>query len=1081
MEEPSLQPDSQDEQQAGPSAKIAPLRISDDFDEDDPDHHMCRVCRSDEGNLYYPCLCTGSIKYVHQECLVEWLKYSKKEVCELCNHKYSFEPIYRADMPKALPVLDIFKGIAISVGRILRTWLLYTVVLIAWVGIVPLTAARIYGAVFSANLLNIVSLPLHIFSTENLIPDCIKGIFLLAVFVITFISLVWLREQIIHGGPQEWIQLEPNEPVDPERRARRERRQRRRQRLEAQADDGNFVVDGPAWNEQDEEHEENAPDHSSDAAHRRDSDPQAGPSNEDDSEEDDDEDTGYNPPDVTRPEFWLPANAEEAQLEYGDDWPEGLQFRNPAEFGPIDPEPMIVGEPELMDPNANEMDDADHLENVGDADDEPAGQENDVWRDWDRFGDELTWQRLIGLDGSFVFIEHVFWVIALNTLFTVLFAFSPYKLGTLILSVTGLRAQISLFPSLTAILTGYVAISLMVYLIHRVCKLLGIKGMYRLLGIVYLVLKVFLLVLVEIVFFPILCGWWMDICSLSLFQATLSSRLTSFTNSPASSLFIHWMIGMVYVFYSASFVLLLREVLRPGVLWFMRNLNDPEFNPIMEMIELPITRHFRRLIASTSLFFMAILLIVFLPMRLIQIVLPSVLPYNLSLTAETPLSELSLELLILQIVLPALLEQTSARQVLKRFVRTWCVVVGRALKLDRYLLSEHQDNNHPEERPNQPGNDDLAMLDRLIDHMGDGPEEEDDAADDGNLDLVNGGGLAAEHQALLLVREPTNFEPYQRPNYFALRIVALLVALGASSTLASTLAFIFPVTVGRLFIYLLAGTRNVHELYTISSGLYICWVTGKGVFVVYEWASRGGAHLAARVRSSLVLLGYLVLVLVPALLIIPYLIGLSFQLIVVAPLRVALSQTPIYFPWQEWAMGVLHMKIFIASVMMGPEWWMRAAFEQIYQQGLYHIDVGYIYKQVLCPVLTALSMQIAVPYALAHLAIKIIDIEHYEDEILFIRFCYPFCLSVVGTVAFFVWQFHKLRAFAQQIRNEKYLVGTQLVNYERPEDARKAEPLLRQSSQQVSPSTSEVAMAADSAETATSPIRVENNDIVGKE
>ena len=39
--------------------------------------------------------------------------------------------------------------------------------------------------------------------------------------------------------------------------------------------------------------------------------------------------------------------------------------------------------------------------------------------------------------------------------------------------------------------------------------------------------------------------------------------------------FQHWLVGMVYVFYFASFVILLREVLRPGVLWFLRNLNDP--------------------------------------------------------------------------------------------------------------------------------------------------------------------------------------------------------------------------------------------------------------------------------------------------------------------------------------------------------------------------------------------------------------------------------------------------------------------------------------------------------------------------
>lgn len=40
------------------------------------------------------------------------------------------------------------------------------------------------------------------------------------------------------------------------------------------------------------------------------------------------------------------------------------------------------------------------------------------------------------------------------------------------------------------------------------------------------------------------------------------------------------MFGMVYVYYFASFIVLLREVLRPGVLWFLRNLNDPDFSPI---------------------------------------------------------------------------------------------------------------------------------------------------------------------------------------------------------------------------------------------------------------------------------------------------------------------------------------------------------------------------------------------------------------------------------------------------------------------------------------------------------------------
>jgi hypothetical protein len=38
-----------------------------------------------------------------------------------------------------------------------------------------------------------------------------------------------------------------------------------------------------------------------------------------------------------------------------------------------------------------------------------------------RFVDELTWQRLLGLDGSFAFIEHVFWTISLNFVFNFMF------------------------------------------------------------------------------------------------------------------------------------------------------------------------------------------------------------------------------------------------------------------------------------------------------------------------------------------------------------------------------------------------------------------------------------------------------------------------------------------------------------------------------------------------------------------------------------------------------------------------------------------------------------------------------------
>jgi hypothetical protein len=55
-------------------------------DADDEEEDVCRICRmtgEDDSPLYYPCACSGSIKYVHQECLVQWLNHSKARQCEV--------------------------------------------------------------------------------------------------------------------------------------------------------------------------------------------------------------------------------------------------------------------------------------------------------------------------------------------------------------------------------------------------------------------------------------------------------------------------------------------------------------------------------------------------------------------------------------------------------------------------------------------------------------------------------------------------------------------------------------------------------------------------------------------------------------------------------------------------------------------------------------------------------------------------------------------------------------------------------------------------------------------------------------
>ncbi|KAK3761800.1 hypothetical protein RRG08_010123 [Elysia crispata] len=53
---------------------------------------ICRICHceGEENNrLISPCLCSGSLKYIHLACLQKWIKSSEKKSCELCNFEYT--------------------------------------------------------------------------------------------------------------------------------------------------------------------------------------------------------------------------------------------------------------------------------------------------------------------------------------------------------------------------------------------------------------------------------------------------------------------------------------------------------------------------------------------------------------------------------------------------------------------------------------------------------------------------------------------------------------------------------------------------------------------------------------------------------------------------------------------------------------------------------------------------------------------------------------------------------------------------------------------------------------------------------
>lgn len=74
-------------------------------------------------------------------------------------------------------------------------------------------------------------------------------------------------------------------------------------------------------------------------------------------------------------------------------------------------------------------------------------------------------------------------------------------------------------------------------------------------------IKVAFLLVIELGVFPLMCGWWLDVCTIRMFGKTMSHRVQFFSASPLASSLVHWVVGIVYMLQISIFVSLLRGVL----------------------------------------------------------------------------------------------------------------------------------------------------------------------------------------------------------------------------------------------------------------------------------------------------------------------------------------------------------------------------------------------------------------------------------------------------------------------------------------------------------------------------------------
>ncbi|KAL0270601.1 UNVERIFIED_CONTAM: hypothetical protein PYX00_007956 [Menopon gallinae] len=825
---------------------------------------------------------------------------------------------------------------------------------------------------------SILALPFDILKT-NILPDVFHGCFVVTCTLFAFLGMVWLREQIVHGGGPDWLEAEQDvqggqhqQQAPPPRQQQQQQQQPQPQQQQEQQADQHPENDNPPMQENESQRpvevnsnnvENNIEAHDSGDANARNI-----KLNNDVAEN-----GGIGFVDTGSSSSNTASGSENLYFE--------RTFSNYNGTGDSDVRKQGshaggFGEssslPEENDFNSDEVDDADfgslseHFgehENLNEIEDEnpeveadneapaeenqmdgveagvevPEGGENAQddgnWNpiEWDRAVDELTWERLLGLDGSLVFLEHVFWVMSLNALFIFFFAFLPYHSGNMAINGLGLREKTAgaHFEGLITTLFGYCILGLVLVILHALASLLGLQRSKRILGLCYVIVK--------------------------------------------------------------------------------------------EMIHKPIIYYIRRLLVSSIIFGTAVVLMVWFPILIIRYLWPSFLPYAVALHFETQMNELSLELLLFQIIIPALLERSNPRIWMKSLIRLWCRCAAWLFGIHSYLLGDETDQN--------------------------GNTENAENNDNNNQGVFNGLG-AVHHQALLPREGPIGVQPYARPSWFYARIIGLLLAVCVSLVFASVGALTLPVWIGRQIMPLWLcdspdattspisnvgdeSSTRVHELYTVGCGIYICWLTGQAISLLRSWLPQGRAAIQDTEKlKQWCLWGTKSLIAFTFLLgIIPLLFGLFLELVVIVPLRVPVDQTPILFVWQDWALGVLYTKIACAMILMGPDWKMRRAIERVYRDGIRNMDLSFILCDLAIPVTAGFSLALAVPYATIHSIVPLItsdaELKNGIARILYPCLLLAFILSCL--IAFQIRQFKKLY---EHIKNDKYLVGKRLVNYD---------------------------------------------------
>ncbi|KAJ9212318.1 hypothetical protein DTO166G4_6100 [Paecilomyces variotii] len=587
------------------------------------------------------------------------------------------------------------------------------------------------------------------------------------------------------------------------------------------------------------------------------------------------------------------------------------------------------------------------------------------------------------------------------------------------------------------------------------------------------VMKVILIIGIEMIVFPLYCGTLLDVALMPLFEnASLKSRLEFTSASPVTSLFVHWFIGTCYMFHFALFVSMCRKIMRSGVLYFIRDPDDPTFHPVRDVLERNISTQLRKIAFSALVYGALVIVCLGGVVWGLSYSCAGVLPIHWS--SNVPFLEFPVDLLFYNFVMPFAIRSVKPSDGLHTMYNWWFHQCARMLRLTNFLFGGER---RPDEEgrhvrrswravllgkkgdPKNPviGEDQKALVEekgvdayflrngRFVRAPGSDQVRipkgaqvflevtEDNKRKDGAADPDDG----------LHGRTSDMFTQVYIPPFFRLRVAFFLFLIWVFAAVTGVSITIVPLVTGRKLIStFFPSPVRVNDIYAFSVGLYV--VGGAVYGLIY---CRSGVSLlkerlhpylnspqqAARAVYETLLYATKLIYLASAFaLLLPSLFALVTELYILVPLHTYLEddQAHVIHFIQDWTLGVLYVQMALRFTLWHSSSRPAIALNAVSRGGWRQPQVGLATRALILPISVLTFLAVTVPLVLGFIVNRIFFYSAASDlQSKVYRYAYPTTL-LVGLL---VWSFYLLRrqieAWRVHIRDDVYLIGERLHNF----------------------------------------------------